>query len=239
MGNNIITTALNEVKENFLAIATDEISYDKERSFAIQVLKTNSYLLQAAQKNPQSLQAAVINVASIGLSLNPAEKQAYLIPRNVKVAQGKWETRVFLEPSYMGLLRLATNSGSIKLVEAKVVYANDKFTDHGPGNKPSHEYQAFTDRGAFAGVFCTAKTKDDDWLTNTLDAAQVHSIRDRSEAWKRNKSGPWATDFVEMARKTVIRQSFKYWPSSNERRMSEAVGISNENEGFEPILTPP
>lgn len=230
-------------EERFNAIAPAYLKYDAEKGFAVQLLSNNSYLHKVATGCPQSLQQAITNVAAIGLSLNPAEKLAYLIPRNVKIANNQWQSRVFLEPSYMGLIRLATDSGSIKWLQANCVYANDTFIDNGPGERPTHNYEAFsTERGEFVGVFCVAKTQDGDHLTTIMPASEVFAIRDRSEAWKEKKAGPWATDFNEMAKKAVVRRAFKTLPRTDERRMAmlaQAVELSNQNEGFEPILTSP
>jgi recombination protein RecT len=227
-------------EKRFVAIAPRFMSYDAEKGFAIQVLKNNGYLMKVAQESPQSLQQAITNVAAIGLSLNPAEKLAYLIPRNVKNGD-KWESRVFLEPSYMGLCRLATNTGAIDWVQANTVYAEDSFVDNGPGSSPTHSYNAFSsDRGEFVGVYCVAKTSKGDFLTSLMTKEEIESVRDRSEAWKKGAGGPWATDFSEMAKKTVIRRAFKTWPGTNEnQRMAEAVELSNQNEGFEPLVTSP
>lgn len=237
-----IAQVIEMAGERFNKLAPSYMKYDAEKGFAIQLLKNNDYLMQAAQQSPASLQQAITNVAAIGLSLNPAEKLAYLICRNVKVGD-QWQNRVFLEPSYMGLIRLATDSGSIEWVHTACVYEKDQFEDNGAGEKPTHKYNAFSkDRGNFVGVYCVAKTKSGDHLTTLMDCAKVESIRDRSEAWKRGKKGPWATDFEEMAKKSVIRQAFKTWPRTDERRMAmlaEAIEISNQNEGFEPMLTSP
>lgn len=238
--------------ERFNQIAPPHMKYEAEKGFAIQILKNNDYLMSIAQACPSSLQQAITNVAAIGLSLNPAEKQAYLISRTIKTkdANGKdrYEKRIFLEPSYVGLCKLATDSGSIEWVHAAAVYDADEFMDSGPGEKPTHKYQAFKPRGQMVGVYCTAKTKGGDYLTTMMDMQKILSIRDRSEAWKAKMDGkvktggPWETDFEEMAKKSVVRQAFKMWPRTDERRMAmlaQAVELSNQNEGFEPILTSP
>lgn len=238
--------------ERFKQIAPQHMKYEAEKGFAIQLLRNNDYLMSVAQGSPQSLQQAITNVAAIGLSLNPAEKLAYLITRTIKTkdasGRDKWEARIFLEPSYVGLCKLATDSGSIEWIHAACVHEHDTFIDNGPGEKPTHQYQAFRDRGEVVGVFCTAKTLKGDYLTTVMDMVQINSIRDRSEAWKAKMSGkaktggPWETDPKEMARKTVVRNAFKLWPRTDERRyamLAEAVNISNENEGFEPIQTEP
>jgi recombination protein RecT len=242
-----IVEAINGTEERFHAIAPAAIRFEAEKGFAVQLLKNNEYLMSVAQNHPQSLQQALTNVAAIGLSLNPAEKQAYLITRTVSVnvnGQKKYQTRIFLEPSYMGLIKLATDSGSIKWVQALPVYSNDEFTFMGVGVKPEHKFNPFAkpdDRGEFIGVYCVAKTSDGDFLPTMMSAEQVHSIRDRSESWKAYKAGkaksggPWESDFIEQAKKTVIRNAFKTWPRSDLNRMAHAVDLSNINEGFEPI----
>lgn len=236
--------AIEQVEERFKSVAP-AMSFESEKGFAIQVLANNPYLMGVAQNHPVSLMQAVSNVAAIGLSLNPAEKLAYLISRNVKekTNQGEqWVSKVFLEPSYMGLCKLATDSGSIKWIQANVVYSNDEFVDNGPGEKPTHRYNAFAnkqDRGEFVGAYCVAKTAEGDYLTTPMSAEEIYSIRDRSEAWKRGQSGPWKTDFTEQAKKTVVRRAFKMWPRTNMHRLAAAVELSNNNEGFEPILSEP
>jgi len=243
-----VSEVITQVEDRFLSVAPAHMKFDAEKGYAIQLMDNNSYLKQVAQGNPKSLLQAMANVAAIGLSLNPAEKLAYLITRTVKSGD-KWESRVFLDVSYVGLIRLATDSGSIKWVQADMVYEQDTFTYNGAGEKPTHIYKAFsTERGAFVGVYCEAKTVDGDYLTTIMAADEVFSIRDRSEAYKafiekkKGNGGPWVSDFGEMAKKSVIRRAFKTWPRTDERRMArlaEAVEISNQNEGFTPILSSP
>jgi len=235
-----IAEVIDLAEERFVSIAPPKMNYEAEKGFVIQLLRNNDYLMKVATGNPQSLQQAITNVAAIGLSLNPAEKQAYLIPRNVKQGD-KWVSKIFLEPSYMGLCKLATDSGSIEWIQANCVYENDTFLDNGAGNKPTHVYEAFgKNRGSFVGVFCEAKTHTGDYLTTVMAEEEIINVRDRSEAWKVSKSGPWKTDFTEQAKKTVVRRGYKMWPRSNQNNMlAEAVHLSNENEGFEPIITSP
>lgn len=248
MSENPIAVVLQKAADKFNAIAPSYMQYEAEKGFAIQLLKNNSFLEKAAYDAPDSLQHAITNVAAIGLSLNPAEKLAYLIPRHVKVKDGdadRWVTKIFLEPSYMGLIRLATDSGSIEWAQAVCVYENDTFVDNGPGLRPDHKSNPFGKkeaRGEFVGVYCIAKTKGGDYLTTLMPVDEVHSIRDRSESWKKYKTGPWLTDFNEQAKKSVIRRAFKTWPRTDERRMAmlaNAIDLSNQNEGFEPILSAP
>ena len=233
---------IDRVEPEFNQIAPAGMNFKAERGFAMQHLMNNEYLMTVAQGNPVSLAQAIRNVAAIGLSLNPAKKQAYLIPRNVKVG-GQYVSKVFFEPSYMGMCDLATGIGTIEWIQARVVYSIDTFVDNGPGLLPTHKYDAFaktSDRGQFVGVYCVAKTKGGDFLTTTMNAEQILVVRDKSESYKKYKSGIWVDHFEEQAKKTVVRNAFKMWPKGEHmERLEQAVHMSNENEGFEPILTEP
>lgn len=245
--STIAEQVINLTEERFKQVAPASINYDAEKGFALQLLMNNDYLMKVAVDNKASLAQAVTNVAAIGLSLNPAAKQAYLLPRTFKEG-GKYVSKIFLEPSYVGLCKLATDCGAIEWVQARCVYDKDTFTDNGVGDKPTHEYNAFSkERGDFVGVYCVAKTVTGDYLTSLMDAAQIGSVMERSETVKKYREknnsgfgGPWITDFEEMAKKTVVRNAFKMWPrSTGMERLDQAVHLSNENEGFEPIQTSP
>jgi len=212
--------------QDFKNIAPD-MSFDREKGFAGQLLTVNKGLRECAEKNPKSLLAAVKNVAGIGLSLSPAAKEAYLIVRGGVVC---------LDPSYVGLMKLATNSGSIDWCEARIVREADTFKMNSSGLAPDHDHDPFaTDRGPIKGVYCVARTKTGDFLVETMSAAQITEIKSASKA----ANGPWKQWEEEMTRKSVIRRAFKYWPKSDERgfqRMELAVHLSNENEGFVEIV---
>jgi len=231
MGSEIVSiTDVLQNKDLISRFDNSLMNWDAEKGYAVQIIKGNSFLEKAAKSQPNSLLAAISNVAAIGLSLNPARRQAYLIPRGVKI-NGSFVQKVFLEPSYMGLCDIATSSGSIMWVQAKIVYASDLYKDQGIDKAPIHESKTFGDKGVIVGVYCVAKTKDGDYLTSTMDMQKLRDISGRSQA----KTGPWKTDFEEMSKKAVIRNAYKLWPKADRHRMDIAVNLSNENEGFEPL----
>ncbi len=209
------------IRESFEAMKS-EVDFTKELQFAIQALQKNSYLAGIAAKNPNSLRNAMINVSAIGLSLNPALKLAYLVPRG---------TEVCLDISYMGLAQLATDSGSILWVQAQAVFEKDKFTDNGLGEKPTHVSKPFAKRGKVVGYYCIAKTIDNEFLTTIMSLDEVLAIRDRTELWKKNPgSGPWHTDQDEMGKKTAVKRGYKLWPKNE--RLAKAIDVLNEHEGI-------
>jgi recombination protein RecT len=211
---------LELAKGEFTSVSIDQkISWEKELTFATQLLSKNKYLDDIAWSNTQSLKNAIINVSAIGISLNPALKHAYLVPRDKMVC---------LDISYMGLLHLACMSGSITWGQAKIVRANDNYVNLGIDKAPKHEANTFGDRGGIVGVYCTVKTCDGDYLTEEMTLDAVYDIRNRSMAYKKN-SGPWLTDPEQMIRKTVVKRASSYWPKVD--RLDSAINMLNvENE---------
>jgi len=185
----------------------------------------SDYMREIACKNPQSLRDAVTNISAIGISLNPAKKQAYLVPRKGGIT---------LMISYMGLLDLAIQTGSILWGQAEIVYASDTFELNGYDKAPTHKRQPFAkDRGEILGAYVVAKTIDGDYLTTTMTIAEIFEIRDRSDAWKqflaKKTKCPWVTDETEMLKKTVIKRASKTWPRSE--RLDKAVHHLNTDGG--------
>jgi recombination protein RecT len=222
-----------DVAPAFEAMCIDRsIVFAREAEFAIQALCASDYALKIARQNPQSVRDAVTNIAAIGISLNPAKKQAYLVPRKGGIC---------LVISYMGLLDLAIQSGSILWGQAELVYAADKFTMHGFDQPPTHERNPFLkDRGELVGAYTVVKTRDGDYLTTTMTADEVFAIRNRSDAWiayekDNSKKCPWVTDEGEMVKKTVIKRAYKTWPKSD--RLDKAVHVLN-TEADEGITFP-
>lgn len=230
MGTQEISVIQGDIlatEPTFNAVLSDKsVVFQREAEFAIQVLSGSEYALKVALGNRQSVVNAVTNLAAIGLSLNPARKLAYLVPRDGKIC---------LDVSYMGLVELAVASGSVRWAKAELVRAADQFELAGFGHPPSHKFNPFAkDRGEIVGVYCVAKTADGDYLTDTMSIDEVRDIRDRSSAWKawiaKQKKCPWVTDPGEMAKKTVLKRASKMWPKTE--RLDQAIHYLN-NEGGE------
>lgn len=204
------------------ASSSDVIKWEKESQFAIQAFQNNSYLLEAAQKNRASAQNAIINVAAVGISLNPALKHAYLVPRSGNNGQ-----QVFLDISYQGLLHIAMTSGAIEWGQAKLVYENDIYENSGIDKPPVHKQNTFGEKGGIVGAYCTVKTLSGDYLTEEMDKAALDKVASTSKA----KNGPWKTWAEEMMRKTVVKRASKYWPRSE--RVAMAADVLNEHEGLQ------
>ena len=201
----------------------DAIKWEKESQFAIQALQANEYLAKAAGANLSRMQNAIVNVAAIGVSLNPALKHAYLVPRSPAKGQ---PAQVFLDISYQGLLHIAMTSGAIEWGQAKIVHENDQYENVGIDKPPIHKQNTFGDKGKIVGVYCTVKTGTGDYLTEEMDIAAIQKVASTSKA----SNGPWKSWWEEMARKTVVKRASKYWPRAE--RISQAASVLNEHESI-------
>lgn len=217
-------TIIQSIKTDFENVSIDKtISFAREAQFAMQILQANDYVRGIALKRPESLRAAVRNVSAIGISLNPAQKQAYLVPRKGEIC---------LDISYMGMMHLAQLSGAILWGQAAIVRKNDKFTMNGIDKAPTHEYDPFAtaeDRGEIRGAYVVVKTQECDYLTHTMTKEAIDGIMNRSESVKSGKSSPWKTDYEEMAKKTVVKQAHKYWP--RRERLDNAIHYMDTDGG--------
>lgn len=202
----------------FKAVDEGHVNWEQESQFAIQSLQKNEYLAKIATQSPWSLQNAIVNVGAIGISLNPALKHAYLVPRRGEVC---------LDISYMGLLHLAKESGTIVFGQARLVYEKDQYENQGIDKAPVHKANTFGERGSLVGVYCTVKLPSGEYLTEEMSVAEIEKIRQSSPA----KDSPWVNWYEEMARKSVVKRASKYWSAGN--RIAMAVETLNSHEGLE------
>jgi recombination protein RecT len=230
---NDLVTLVESQRQNFITVAVDKsMDFDREAGFALQILRANDYLAKIAQGNKESLYAAITNVAAIGVSLNPASKLAYLVPRKGAIC---------LDISYMGLMDVAQSAGAIQWGQGVIVKEKDTFELQGIDKEPKHVYQPFSERGPVIGVYVVVKTDGGDYLTHPMKLSAVEAIRDRSEAWKayqkdKSKTCPWVTDFEEMVKKTCVKQASKYWPKRE--RLDKAIHHLNTDGGEGITLKP-
>ncbi len=222
----VLEKLVMDLREPFAAALTDtSLKFEAEAGFALQVLSSNDYAMKIALSNKQSVVNAVTNIAAIGISLNPAKKQAYLVPRDCKIC---------LDISYMGLLDIAQQSGAIRWGQARLVHEKDKFEMQGIDQQPLHRFDPFTkERGNVIGVYVVVKTAEGDYLTEPMSVDEVNDIRDRSSAWRawmeKKKKCPWVTDPGEMTKKTVVKRAYKYWPKTD--RMDRAIDMLDRQNG--------
>jgi recombination protein RecT len=139
------------------------------------------------------------------LGLEPDGRNAHLIP------YGNTATLII---DYKGYAELVMRSGLVASIHADKVCENDTFTVN-LGQVEEHKIDYRKDRGAAYAYYCRVKMKDGSAKCEVMTKAEVDAVRTRSRA---GKSGPWVTDYDEMAKKTVFRRCQKWLPISPEIR---------------------
>lgn len=217
-------------KFNEIASRSKLVTWAEESQFALQAIQKNEKLSQCLV---HTVQNSVINVAAVGLTLNPALGYAYLVPEGVKQPDGKYQQECILRVSFKGLLKIATDSGSIMWAKAEVVKQNDTFVYRGPCDLPAHEMNPFGDRGATVGAYCIAKTHQGDYLVDVMGADEIAKIRGAAK-----QDYVWKTWPDEMTKKAIIKRASKQWPKTDrDDRLDRAIAVVNEYEGSEDLQT--
>ncbi len=200
-----------DVMEAIAKVAPKHLTPDRITRIAMTSIMRTPKL---AECTPQSLLGALLTCTQLGLEPDDAGGRAYLIP---------YGTTCTLIIGYKGLMDLARRSGDIVGLEARVVYDGDDF-DYCYGSEPSltHKPKVGALKKTPVAVYAVARLKSGDPQFEVMDISEVNAIRDRAKS----QSGPWKTDYTEMARKTVMRRLCKYLPSSPE--LSQAVTLGEQ-----------
>lgn len=210
-------------KKSFESVKSN-VDFNREANFALQILESNQYLQKA---RPESIKNAIVNISLTGLTLNPALKYAYLVPRNSQDG-----LNITLDISYIGMIKLLTDAGAVKNVDAGVIYSNDKY-DFRRGSDPYFKHQpALINRGEKVGAYAIAFLRDGGFQFEILGKDEVEKIRATSESYKNEKTrkySPWENWEDEMWKKTALKRLFKLLPKT---KFSEELiaAISNEHE---------
>lgn len=240
-----VTRHLVSLEKDFITAAAwnPTLSFAKESVFAKHVINNNPYLTQLASGNPKSFEVAFLQLATSGLTLDPSQKMAYLVPRMGKV---------FLDVSYLGLARMATDEGLCDDIVVELVFETDQFHSNGRRQSPDHSFDPFAtkgdliltpeekgvpgDRGAFRGVYVDYRMKDGRNLVYFLTKSEINASRSVSESWKnidKRDSSPWTKFPWQMVCKSAIKQTIYQIPG-NRSRTSSIIQYLNEDggEGF-------
>ena len=227
-----IIDSIFSLEKSFKAQNAYDLKFENECLFAKQQILKNDYSVKAAQNAPDALRNAILNVAAVGISLNPASAHAYLVPRSPAKGQAP---QICLDVSYRGMVKLATDSGSIKWAKSELVYEGDEFEWRGMAEIPLHSpVDPFADHTTLEGLrggFCVAQLSDGSYMVDRMSAADILKVANTSKA----SNGPWKTWPTEMAKKTLVKRASKSWPQSAGRsRLDQAIELVNEHEGLEP-----
>ena len=186
-----------QMRDQFARALPKHLTADRFARVAITALTRTPKL---AECTPASLMKCLLDLSAMGLE--PDGRRAHLIP---------YGTEATLIIDYKGLVELIRRSGDVVSIRSETVCEKDEFS--WSNGEVSHSVNWREDRGAMQAVYAEAVMKSGEKQSAVMTKAEVEAIRNRSRA---GKSGPWVTDFAEMAKKTVVRRLSKMLPLSSE-----------------------
>jgi recombination protein RecT len=192
------------------------------RSFYTAILR-NEKLLDCSK---ESMLSAMITAAQLGME--PILNKAALIP---------YAKEVQFQPMYKGYMDLARRVDEVKIVP-HVVYEHDDFEIRYGLNEDLIHKPAEGDRGKARGAYVVWTWEDGLQSFYYMSTAEINRTRDKySKAYNyamahpkdaKAQETPWITSWSAMAKKTVIKMSSKYEPSSHE--LALAVELDSLSE---------
>lgn len=226
-----------DTKSKFMAVASvDEKKVEREIAFAMQHVLANPFLLKCSKA---SFQSVIVSIATTGLSLNPVSKQAYIVPRFNRSSNS---LEACLDPSYVGLAKLLTDTGTVKHMECQLVYENDDIQfDYASTQKViSHVPYFLTgkEKGNIVFVYSIATLNDGSKHVEAMPISEINEIKESSESYVSYVKGKttsciWIKHFGEMCRKTVIKRHYKHLPKSKEHeKIENAIELDYDVNGI-------
>jgi len=199
--------------------------FDPERfaRIALSSISSNVNLLQADRA---TLFSSLMTAAQLNLELDPAMGHAALVPYWDKHTK---RNKVQLQIMYKGLVELARRSGKVLRVEARIAYAGEidaKLFHIYAGTEPRIEHTPMLagKKGAPAVYYAVAFFEDGGFQFDWMTREEVEGIKQRAKS----QTGPWSTDYEEMAKKTVVKRLCKLLPL--DYRAQRGIAIDNATE---------
>lgn len=165
----------------------------------------NSPALQ--QCDPQSILTAALRAATLKLNVDPAFKQAYLVP---------FKNKCTLIVGWKGLYDLAIATGKYRYINTHPISEGDEIYVHQlSGFHSFWKHDRDEDRNKKAldtpGWFAAFELVDGYAKTLYMTLEEIHAHKERySQNWT-NKSSAWATHTEQMERKTILRILLSTW----------------------------
>lgn len=178
---------------------------------------------------PSSILEAVVNIARTSLTLNPALRLAYLIPRKGKCT---------LDISYMGMIKLLRDSGAIKHIEAYVVFEDEEFIHDVSNNKLHHQpIHSKTEVEHMKRIIlgCYTRAELPSGYVSYCFMPLWEILKIKSESKNTGENSVWNKWRDEMIKKTVIKRHSKTLIAEPSPALMVAMSIENDNNGLKSL----
>ena len=223
---NILQSHAKELK----AIAPEYVSVKRLLAITVQATMRNPLLRQCS---PQSVLDFCMKCAEAGTDRIGAGGM-WAVPFRNSITEKIDMTAI---PDWRLIVEKARKAGVITHATAEVVCEKDEFEfERGVSPKLFHKWDIKKPRGEMVAVYCiyTLPNGDKDFVIMSRD--EVNNIRAKSKAKK--ETSPWNTDYLEMAKKTVVKRAMKIFEGASPE-ITKVIDIDNEAVEYEDIELPP
>lgn len=216
-----------KVTKELAKVLPKHLSPERMVRIALTEFKQNPTLQECSTA---SILGALMKCSEIGLEPSSALGHAYLVPYLSK--QNGMQCQLIV--GYKGYMHLARKSGQIKNIVARIVRKHDHFEwSYGLNENlvhvPEYNNNEYIGKEAEGNqllyVYAIAKLDDGTSQFDVMTMDEIKQIKARSKS----KTGPWSTDYEEMAKKTVVRRLCKYLPLSRELDLAVNLDSNTEN----------
>lgn len=204
-----VRDAITKMTPQFKAALPAHVSPEKFVRVVMTAIQMTPALLEADRR---TLFSAAMRASQMGL-----------LPDGREGAIVTFSGKAQFMPMVAGVMKLVRNSGEISTWSVQAIYANDEFEYELGDNERIIHKPKLGDRGKVIGAYSIVLMKDGERSREIMGVDEIEAIRKRSRS---GGSGPWVTDFAEMAKKTVVRRHSKRLPMSTD--LDEAMREDEE-----------
>ena len=218
----MVGNMINKYKADIAQALPSVITPERFTRIATNAVANNPKMIQAVTESPRTFIGALMTCAQLGIEPNTPLGQGYLLPfNNYNKLTKKKEMQTTFQIGYQGVIDLCYRSGEVTMIQAHEVYEKDFFEyELGLDPKLKHIPYRGIDHGDVIYFYAMFKTK-----TGATGFACMSTEEIVEHAKRFSKSfdhttgrffGPWETDFIAMAKKTVLLQALKYAPKKSD-----------------------
>jgi phage RecT family recombinase len=215
----------------FQAALPSQIPVERFARTIVTAVQMEPKLLAADRR---SLVAACMKAAQDGLLLDGREAGLSLYNDRASNCQ-----TVAYMPMVNGILKKIRQSGEISSIRAHVVYEGDEFDFELGDDESIFHKPNLAKQGDPIAAYAIAKFKDGDIQREVMSLTEIEKIRAKATGIGK---ACWASNWGEMAKKTVIRRLSKRLPTSNDlgadRDTIDTVVPASVEEMTPPSLQP-
>ena len=189
----------------------------------------SSYFQKA---EPVSLLAACMQAAQLGLSVDPALGEAWLIPRRNSQRNCVW---INFQLGYKGLIKLARRNANFLSVHAELVHEGD-FFEYNLGSDPHIIHRKQTKvkvRPPIEAAYAVVRYKQGASQIHVSPLWEINEARDRSESYQ-NGRGPWVDHYRSMAKVVPLRAVLKL--EAVDDAVLRQLSLEDAQEGSQSVI---